>query len=60
MKVRLFVSRSGPEGAFAPGDVIEVSDQEAIRMADAGQCEIVRSAKAEKTTRNLRAEKAVK
>lgn len=41
MKVRLLVSRSGTDGAFAPGDVIEVDAAEARRMVDAGQCEVL-------------------
>ena len=37
MKVKLLVSRSGTEGAFSPGDEIEVSGDEAKRMIEAGQ-----------------------
>lgn len=35
MEIKLLVSRSGPAGAFAPGDVIEVDDDEAKRMFEA-------------------------
>lgn len=35
MKVKLLVSRAGPGGAHAPGDVIEVSKAEAKRMMEA-------------------------
>ena len=40
VKVKLLVSRSGADGAFSAGDVIEVSADEAKRMAAAGQCEL--------------------
>lgn len=36
-KVTLTVSRSGADGAFAPGETIEVSKDEAERMIAAGQ-----------------------
>lgn len=38
-KVKLLVSRAGPGFSQSPGDVVEVSDDEALRMAEAGQCE---------------------
>lgn len=38
MKVKLLVSRSGADGAFSPGDVIEVSAAEGKRMIEAVQC----------------------
>ena len=60
VKVKLTVSRSGADGTFAAGDVIEVSAVEAERMADAGQCELVRAAKPEKAVKRAKAEKAVK
>lgn len=41
MKVKLLISRSGLDGAFSPGDEIDVSDNEAVRMVAAGQCEPV-------------------
>lgn len=37
MRIKLLVSRSGPAGAFSPGDIIDVGDAEAQRMFDAGQ-----------------------
>lgn len=44
VKVKLLVSRSGPDGSFAPGDEIEVSANEAKRMIERGQAEPVRNA----------------
>jgi hypothetical protein len=48
MKVKMLVSRSGADGAFAPGDVIDVPADEGQRMIKAGQCELVRSRKVER------------
>lgn len=45
MKIKLLVSRTGPNGAENTGDVIEVPSDEAKRMVDAGQAEVARSAK---------------
>ena len=61
MKVELLVSRSGVDGAQNRGDVIDVSDNEAKRMIEAGQAVPVRSAaKAETTSKATKAEKAIK
>jgi hypothetical protein len=60
MQIKLLVSRSGPSGTHGVGDVIDVPADEADRMVAAGQCEIVRSAKAEKATSKRAAEKAAK
>lgn len=60
MKVKLLVSRSGPDGSFAPGAEIEVLDDEAARMFDAGQAIPVRIEKPETATRKVIPEKAVK
>ena len=60
VKVKLLVSRSGADGAFSAGDVIEVSADEAKRMTAAGQCELVRAAAPEKATKRSKAEKAIK
>lgn len=49
MKVRMLVSRSGTDGAFAPGDVIDVPADEGQRMIAAEQAEIVRGARKETT-----------
>lgn len=43
VKVRLLVSRSGVDGAFAPGAEIEVTANEAQRMIEQGQAEPVRN-----------------
>lgn len=58
MKVKLLVSRCGPAGAENRGDVIDVSPEEAERMIEAGQCELVRTASAERAVPKSKAEKA--
>jgi len=60
MKVKLLVSRCGPAGAESRGDVIDVSADEAERMVEAGQCEIVRTGGAERAVPKSKAEKAVR
>ncbi len=60
MKVKLLVSRVGPSGAQNAGDEIEVPADEARRMIDAGQAEIVRAAEPETAVRKPRVEKARK
>lgn len=42
MKIKLLVSRSGVDGAQNVGDEIEVSNDEAKRMIEAGQAEPLR------------------
>lgn len=60
MKIMLLVSRAGPAEANNRGDVIDVDQDEAIRMIEAGQAEAVREAPAETATPKGKAEKAVK
>jgi hypothetical protein len=60
MKIKLLVSRAGPDGAFNRGDVIDVSNDEAIRMIAAEQAEPVREVKPETATPRKSPEKAVK
>lgn len=60
MKVRMLVSRSGSDGAFGPGDVIDVPANEAENMVAAGQCEIVREAAVERAVKPAKSEKAVR
>lgn len=48
MKIKLIVSRSGPDGAFMPGDEIDVEAAEAARMIEAGQAVPVRAAPVER------------
>lgn len=60
MKLKLLVSRSGPDGAQNAGDEIDVPDDEAGRMIEAGQAVPVRKAVAEKATKRIKAEKAEK
>lgn len=60
MKVKLYVSRSGPNGTFVAGDEIDVDEAEAKRMIAKGQCAPVRAAKPEKAIKRAKAEKAIK
>ena len=61
MKVKLLVARAAATGAENRGDVVEVSDDEAVRMIEAGQAEPIRTAKApEKAVKRSKAEKATK
>lgn len=60
MKIKLLVSRATANGAEDRGDVIEVSDAEAVRMIAAGQAEPIRSEARERAAPFVRAEKAVK
>lgn len=45
MKIRLLTARATLVGSQNRGDVIEVSDAEAVRMIEGGQAEPVREAK---------------
>jgi hypothetical protein len=56
IKVKMLVSRTDA----TTGSVIEVSADEAKRMVDAGQCEIVRAAKVGRAVKSRKPEKAVK
>lgn len=60
MKVKLLVSRAGPQFAQDAGQEIEIADAEALRMIEAGQAEPVREAKAERAVFKAKAERAVK
>lgn len=62
MKIKLLISRSGPAGAFSPGDEIDVSEAEAKRMFEAQppQAVPVRAEERETAVKKTRAEKAVK
>lgn len=60
MKIKLLVSRSGPDGTQNAGEEIDVADKEAIRMVDAGQAVVVRKAKREKAVARPKREKAVR
>lgn len=43
--VKLLVSRAGVGFSQNRGDVVEVSDGEALRMVEAGQCDLVEAPK---------------
>lgn len=60
MKITLLVSRVSAAGAENRGEVIEVSEAEAIRMIEAGQAEPVRAITPEKTVLRAKREKAVR
>lgn len=60
MRVKLLVSRATATEAQNRGDVIEVSDAEAVRMIEAGQAEPVREAVPERAMAKPKVEKAVK
>jgi hypothetical protein len=56
VKVKLLVSRSGEAGAFAPGDEIDVPENEVPHMLAAEQCVVVGKWN---PTRNVAVETAV-
>lgn len=61
MQIKLLTSRASARGAQNRGDIIEVPNDEAIRMIEAGQAEPVRTAVlAEKATKRRKIEKATK
>lgn len=61
MKIKLLVSRAGPAGVQNRGDVVDVSDSDAVSMIEAGQAEPVRGEKTpEKAVKRSKAEKASK
>lgn len=60
MKIRLLVSRASSDGAQNRGEEIDVANDEAARMIEAGQAEPVRSVKPEKATPKRKAERASK
>jgi hypothetical protein len=61
MKVKLLIARATANGSENRGDIVEVSDAEAMRMINAGQAEAMRSQKApEKSVKRFKAEKAIK
>jgi F0F1-type ATP synthase membrane subunit b/b' len=61
MKIQLLQSRATATGAENRGQIIEVSDAEAVRMIEAGQAKPVREErKAEKAVKKPSPEKASK
>jgi hypothetical protein len=61
MQVKLLVSRGTVTASQKRGDVIDVTDVEAIRMIEAGQAEPIRQEpKPEKAVRSAKPEKATK
>lgn len=58
MKIKMLVSRTGSDGVFNPGDLLDVPADEASRMIEAGQCEVVRQVP-ETAIRKPKTEKAV-
>lgn len=60
MKVKLLVSRVTNDAAQNRGDVIDVSDAEAISIISAGQAEPWREPAVERAVPRQKAEKAIK
>jgi hypothetical protein len=61
MQVKLLVARATASSSENRGDIVEVSNSEAVRMIDAGQAEAVRSSKApEKAVKRFKREQASK
>jgi len=59
MKVRLKTSMSGDDGAFKPGDVVDLEKAYAVRMIESGQAEPVEQ-KTKRTATKKGGEKAAK
>jgi len=59
MQLKLVTSRATANGTQNAGDVIEVETDEALRMVEAGQAEIVREVITERAIKTAKAEKAV-
>jgi hypothetical protein len=60
MKIKLLIARATATGSENRGDVIDVSDAQAVRMIEAGQAEAVRSVAPEKAVKASKFEKASK
>ena len=60
MQVKLLVPRAAAVGSQNRGDIVDVSDAEAIRMIEAGQAEAVRSVAPERAVKRTKAERAAK
>jgi hypothetical protein len=60
MKIKLLIARATATGSENRGDVIDVSDAQAVRMIEAGQAEAVRSVASEKAVKASKFEKASK
>lgn len=60
MKVKLLVARCGVDFSQSPGDIVDVSSDEAARMIEAGQAEAMRQEAKETATKSNKSEKAAK
>ncbi len=61
MKIKLLTARATASGSQNRGDIIDVPEDEAGRMIEAGQAEVVRAAvKPEKAVKRSKTEKAAK
>ena len=61
MQVKLLIARATAKGSQNRGDIVEVSDNEAVRMIEAKQAEPVRVGSApENATKRTKHEKASK
>lgn len=60
MKIKLLTSRAGAGFSQNRGDVIDVPNDEAIRMIEAGQAEAIREAPVEHAVPKMKPEKATR
>jgi len=60
MQIKLLMARATATGSQNRGDVVDVSDAEAVRMIEAGQAQPVRAAQPEKAIARRNVEKASK
>jgi hypothetical protein len=61
MQVKLLIARAAASGSQNRGDIVEVTDAEAVRMIEAKQAEPVRAQKApEKAVKRFKHERATK
>lgn len=60
MKIKLLTARASAYGSENRGDVIDVSDAEAIRMIEAGQAEAVRELPVERAIPKAKPERSAK
>ena len=60
MQIKLLMARATATGSQNRGDVVDVSDAEAVRMIEAGQAQPVRATKPEKAISRRNVEKASK
>ena len=60
MQIKLLTARATATGSENRGDVVDVSDAEAVRMIESGQAEPFRAVKSEKAVKRSGAERTSK